>query len=132
MKKLADTRSEYILYKGAVRFDATDLSLAYAALLKDQYNNKRKPAEKRGYKKLALLLSIKNYQEEPLQFILKNWSILLLSKGAVFNRNSGLKRSLKKLFVLKAGGMEEDYIRELQRNGDLRKLLESVLLEYVG
>ena len=131
LKKLADSRSEFILQKGSVRFDATDLSRTYAAILKDQYNNKRKPAEERSFKKLALLLSIKNYREENLQFILKNWSILLLSKEAAFYRNNRLKKSLKKLFELKAAGSEEDYIAELQRAVELRKLLESVLKEYV-
>ncbi len=132
LKILADSRSECILQKGAVRFDATDLSLAYAAILKDRYNEKRKPAEERSFKKLAGLLSIKNYQEEKLQFILKNWAILLLNGEAAFSRNSKLKSILKKLFDLKASGSEEDYIMELQRAGELRKLLGSILLKYVG
>lgn len=132
LKKLADSRLEILLQKSAVRFDATDLSLAYAKILKDQYNNNRKLAEERLFTKLAKLLQIKNYHEENLQFILKNWCILLFSNEQELYRNSGLKKIVKKLFELKARGVEEDYIAELQRAGELRRFLERMLKENLG
>ena len=110
-----------LIKKTAVRFDATDLSLVYASILKDQYNNNRKLAEEISFTKLAELLKLKNYHEEKLQFILKNWCILLLSNEQELRHNSGLKKILKKLFELKAGGSEEDYIAELQRAGEFRE-----------
>ncbi|MEP7164286.1 MAG: hypothetical protein ABI741_06310 [Ferruginibacter sp.] len=127
LKILAGSRMELILQKAAVRFDATDLSRAYAAILIDKYNNNRKTAQERCLKKLVKLLAIKNYQGEQLQFILENWSVLLLSNETVSSRVSGLKSLLKKLFALKAVGSEEAYIAELQKSAELRKFLESVL-----
>lgn len=141
LAKLADSRLELLLQKSAVRFDATDLSLAYANILKDQYNNNRKPAEELLFKKLAEMLQLKNYYDEKLQFILKNWCILLLSNnqepafaktstGNLRHKN-GLKKILKKMFHLKVKGLEEEYITEMQRAGALRKFLEGILKENV-
>ena len=132
LKKLTDSRLEMLLKKNAVRFDATDLSLVYASIMKDQYNNNRKLAEEISFTKLAELLKLKNYHEEKLQFILKNWCILLLSNEQELRHNSGLKKILKKLFELKARGPEEDYIAELQQAGELRKFLERLVKENVG
>lgn len=132
LKKLANSRSECILQKGAVRFDATDLSLAYAAILKEKFNNKRKPAEERCAEKLAMLLGIKNHREEKLQYILRNWGILLLSDETTFTRNSKLRKELKKLFELKESGPEEAYIKGLQQATELRKFLEDIVLRYNG
>ena len=132
LKKLADSRLEILLKKNAVKFDATDLSLVYARILKDQHNNNRKLAEKRCFKKLIEWLQLKNYHEEKLQFILKNWCVLLFSNEQELRRNSGLKKILKKLFELKANGSEEDYITELQRAGELRKFIERIWKENIG
>jgi len=132
LKKLADSRLEMLLKNTAVRFDATDLSLVYARILKDQYNNNRKLAEELCFKKLADWLQLKNYHEEKLQFILKNWCILLFSNEQELRHNSGLKKILKKLFELKATGFEEDYITELQRAGELRKLFARMWKENIG
>src|SRR5688500_5651294 len=132
LKKLADSRLEMLLKKKAVRFDATDLSLIYARILKDQYNNNRKLAEDCCFKKLIEWLRLKNYHEEKLQFILKNWCVLLFSNEQELRHNNGLKKILKKLFELKASGSEEDYITELQRAGDLRKLFERMWNENIG
>jgi len=131
LKKLADSRLELVLQKTAVRFDATDLSLAYASILKNQYNNNRKVAEELSFTKLADIIQLKNYHEEKLKFILKNWCILLLSNEQELRRNSRLKKILKKLFELKAIGDEEDYIFELKRASELRKLLERIVKENV-
>src|SRR6187397_3210067 len=81
LKKLAESRLELTLDKKTVRFDVTDLSRAYSGILKDQYNNKRKPAEELALKKLAAILKIKNYQEVNIQYVLRNWSILLLNNA---------------------------------------------------
>jgi len=127
LKKLAESRLELNVVKKAVQFDVTDLSRAYAAILKDRYSNKRKPAEELAAKKLAAILQIKNWQEVNLQYVLKNWSILLLTDEKKLRDNSGLKKILKKLFELKAGGSEEEYIYGLQRSSALKKMMERVL-----
>jgi hypothetical protein len=127
LKKLAESRLELNLDKKAVQFDVTDLSRAYAAILKDRYNNKRKPAEELAAKKLAAILQIKNYQEVDLQYVLKNWSVLLLNDEKELRSNNGLKKILKKLFELKAAGSEEEYIYGLQRSIALKKMMERVL-----
>ncbi len=131
LKKLADSRMEIILQKNAVSFDATDLSLAYAKILKNQYNNNRKKAEELSFLKLAKLLQIKNYQEEKLQFILKNWCVLLMRTEKKWRENSQLKKLLKKIFMLKAEGSEEDYIAILQKAAALRKILETILKKLI-
>jgi hypothetical protein len=132
LAKLADSRLELLLQKKAVRFDATDLSLAYARILKDQYNNNRKLAEEHSFTELVELLQLKNYHEKKLEFILKNWCVLLLSYEQELRHNNQLKKMLKKLFELKASGLEEDYITELQRAGGLRKLLKRMIKETIG
>lgn len=132
LKKLADSRLEISLKKTALKFDATDLSLVYARILKDQYDNNRKLAEKHSFIKLAEWLQIKNYHEEKLQFILKNWCVLLFSNEQELRRSKGLKKILKKLFELKVRGSEEDYIAELQRAGELKKFFERLLKENIG
>jgi hypothetical protein len=116
-----------ILDKKAVRFDVTDLSRTYIAILKDQYGNKRKPAEELALKKLAAILKIKNYQEVKMQYVLKNWSILLLNNEKELRSDGRLKKILKKLFEAKAGGSEEEYIYGLQRSVPIKKMMEKVL-----
>lgn len=127
LKKLADSRLELILDKKAVRFDVTDFSRAYASILRARHSNKRNPAEELATKKLAAILQIKNYREVNLLYVLKNWSILLLSAEKELRSNRGLKKILKKLFELKAGGSEEEYIYGLQRSVALKKMMERVL-----
>jgi hypothetical protein len=128
LKKLAESRLELIIHKKAVRFDVTDLSRAYAAVLKNEHSNKRKPAEELAAKKLAALLQIKNYPEVNLQYILKNWGILLLNNKNELRSNSKLRKILKKLFDLKAGGSEEEYIKGLQGSAALKKMMEKEIL----
>ena len=131
LKILADSRLELILKKSAVSFDATDLSRAYAGILTQKYHGNRKQAEKDGVKKVANMLQLKNYQEENLHFILKNWAILLLSKEKELYDNNPLKKTLKKLFVLKANNSEEAYITTLQQAAGLRKFIEALVKEFV-
>ena len=131
LKKLADSRMELILQREAVSFDATDLSLAYARILKDRYDNNRKSAEEANFITLAKLLQEKNYHEEKLQFVLKNWCTLLLNNETELIQNKELRKQLKSLFELKANGLEEDYILRLQQTRALRKLLERTIKKNV-
>jgi hypothetical protein len=132
LKTLANSRMELILKKTAVNFDATDLSRAYAGIVTKKFKGKRNLAEKDTVKKLADILGIKNYREENLDFVLKSWAVLLLSKERELRKNNAIKEKLKRLFVLKAGGSEEMYIAALQQAPELRKFLETVLKEYAG
>jgi hypothetical protein len=129
LAKLANSRMELLLKKNPVRFDATDLSRVFASILKLQFSNDHKMAVQSSFVKLARLLEIKNYQEENLQFILKNWCILLLNKEQELRRNGPLKKVLNKLFELKAKGSEEEYISGMQRSKELRKFIEIILKE---
>ena len=131
LEKLADSRMEIVLKKTTVTFDATDISLIYARILKEQWNNDRKLAEGVLFTKLVKLLQIKNYQEEELKFILKNWCVLLLSREEKLRRDKKLKTMLKDLFEIKASGAEEDYISGLQRNPELKRLLEEIVKENI-
>ena len=131
LEKLADSRMEIVLKKTAVTFDATDISLVYARILKEQWNNDRKLAEGVLFTKLVKLLQIKNYQEEELKFILKNWCVLLLSHEEELRTSKKLKTMLKDLFEIKASGAEEDYISGLQRNPELKRLLEEIVKENI-
>jgi hypothetical protein len=130
LKTLANSRLELVLQKSAVSFDATDISRAYAGILTKKYNGNRMLAEK-GAGKLANILLIKNYREDNMKFILKNWAVLLLSNEKELRHNSALKKLLKKLFILKAGGSEEAYITGLQQAVDLRKFIGLMLKKYV-
>lgn len=124
LTRLADSRMEMIMHKNAVRFDATDLSRVYAKIVDEQYQNNRKSAEESSLKKMLKVLRLNSTSEETLQFVLKNWSVLLFSKEQELSRSSILIKTLKDLFNLKAKGSEEDYIKGLQRAVELRKFLE--------
>jgi len=131
LKKLAGSRLELVLQKNAVGFDATDLSLAYANILTNQYDNHRKVAEEISFANLIDIIRLKNYREEKIEFILKNWCVLLLASEQELRRSKDFKKSLQKLFELKASGDEEDYIFELQRAKELRNYLEKIVKENV-
>jgi hypothetical protein len=126
LKKLAGSRMELILQKKPFRFDATDLSRVFASILKTQYNNNHKTARDASFMRLAKTLQIKNNNEQQMEFILKNWCVLLFN-GKQPRFSNSLKRALKKLFELKAKGSEEEYIRLMQRSVELRKLMENLL-----
>jgi hypothetical protein len=131
LTKLADSRMELLLESRSARFDATDLSLAYARILQKRFNGNRKLADNRSFYELARLLQIKNYHENKIQFILKNWCVLLGNKLEELRLNTTLRKTLKKLFELKARGPEEEYITELQHAKDLKKLLEKIVAENI-
>jgi hypothetical protein len=131
LKKLAGSRLELVLNKKAVRFDVTDLSRVYALILKNVHGNKRKPAEELATKKLTSLLQIKKPPDENLEFVLKNWSILLFNNEKEIRRSRELRNVLKKLFELKASGYEEEYIYLLQRSKNLRQIIERLTVAIV-
>lgn len=126
LKKLADSRMELILQKKPVQFDATDLSRVFSEILKTVYNNDHKIARDDTFIRLAKTLQIKNYHEQELQYILKNWCVLLLHNKQQLKFSSSLKKDLKRLFELKAKGTEEEYISLLQRSGELKKIIENL------
>ncbi len=130
LKTLANSRLALVLQNNAVQFDATDLSLAYAAILTKKYKCNRKLAEIDAVKKLSDILQIKNYQNDNMQFVLKNWALLLLSKEKELRTNTQLKSACKKLFVLKASGSEVAYTKALQQTKVLKEFIENILQEY--
>ena len=131
LTKLADSRMELFLKSRPVSFDATDLSLAYARILQKRFHGDRKLANNYSFYELARLLQIKNYYEDNMQFILKNWCVLLGNKLEELRPNTTLRKTLKKLFELKARGLEEEYISELQHAKDLKKWLEKIVAENI-
>jgi hypothetical protein len=131
LKILAESRLELIIQKSAVHFDATDMSRAYAGILIKKYNGNRLLAEKDNAEKLSRILQIKNYRDDKMFFILKNWAVLLLSYEAALLNNKHLLKTLKVLFNLKAFGKEEDYITCLQQSPQLKIFAEELLLKYL-
>src|SRR5205085_5706244 len=88
LRKLANSRLDLVLKRNGVRFDATDLSLAYANILKNKYNNNRREAEEQSFSNLVDILQVENYHEENLRFVLKNWCVLLLTNETGLRQNS--------------------------------------------
>ena len=130
LKKLADSRMELILNKNALSFDAVDLSDMYATILKKQYKNNRMLAEKGKAMKLATILGIKNGNEAPMNYILKNWALVLLYKEKELQNNRLLKKELTLLFKLKAAGLENDYIVAMNKAKAFRKYLVEIYNEF--
>ena len=129
LKKLADSRMELILNKNALPFDAVDLSDIYAAILKKQYKNNRMLAEKGKVKKLATILGIKDSNEASMNYILKNWALLLLYKESELQNNRLLKKELNQLLKLKATGRENEYIAAMNKAKAFRKYLQEIYNE---
>lgn len=130
LRTLAESRLELMLQKNATRFDATDLSRAYAGIIAKKYKGNRLLAEQYAAKKQAAILQIKNYQEPNMNFVLQNWAVFLLCREKEIRQNSGLRRILKTLFNLKASGNEEAYISALQRAASLKKEIEELVKKY--
>jgi hypothetical protein len=132
LKKLADCRLQLILDDSAVYFDATDLSRAWAGILANKYNNDRLAPPANAARKLAGILKIKMDGDANLDFVLYNWSGLLLWNEPALRRDKPLQQVLKRLCLLKARGNEEGYIRELQRAKGLRIYLQKILYSFVS
>jgi hypothetical protein len=131
LAKLANSRMEILLDKKAVRFDATDLSLAYLNIIQRKYENNRKLAEASSLMKLAKLLQVKNYEEEKMNFVLKNWCVLLLTREEQLRADVKLRATLKNLFQCKANGSEDDYISGLQQAKQFKYLIQQIVSEYL-
>jgi hypothetical protein len=130
LKILAESRLQLIINANAFRFDATDMSRAFAGIIKNKYDGDRMRATKEAALKLARILQIKNYRAANMYYVLQNWAIFLLCKQKELAHNPSLKKTLKTLFTLKATGSEAAYIKVLQRAVDLRKLLEELIKTY--
>ncbi|MCW5908032.1 MAG: hypothetical protein KIS94_09255 [Chitinophagales bacterium] len=123
LNKLADSRMELILKGKPVCFDATDLSIAYAAIVKNKFAGNRKTAEEHSYHRLTKLLHLENASgNSNLAFVVKNWSVLLMANEKELRSDKVLQKQLRKMFLLKAGGSEEEYLKEMRR-GNLRKII---------
>jgi hypothetical protein len=131
LAKLSNSRMEILTDKTAARFDATDLSRAYLNIVGNNFENNRKLAEDSSFMKLVKLLQIKNYEEERMNFVLKNWCVLLLTHENELRANSKLKGTLKDLFELKANGSEEDFISRLQQATELKHLINQIVNRYL-
>jgi len=130
LKILAESRLEWLFQKNATWIDATDMSRAYAGIITKKYNGNRPLAERDAAKKLAAILQIKNWQDDSMNFILKNWALLLLYKEKELRQDSNLKGTLKNLFNLKANGSEEAYITALQKSKTLCSMMEDLVKMY--
>ena len=126
LKKLAESRMEMVLKNKAVRFDAVDVSRAYAHIINAQFNNNRKLAETYSYKKLVNWLQLKNQHDDNMHFIVTNWAVLLFNKKMELPETMLVKKNFKNLLAMKANGREEDYINAMQQFVELRKFMEDV------
>ena len=127
LAKLADCRMQMTMNNRAIKIDATDLSIAWLTILQKKYKGNRVLASADAVKKIAVTLKIKNWQDEKMRFILENWAALLLPSEKELRSNLALKRSVKELFELKANGIEEDFIKAMQKSVSLRKFLEKLI-----
>ncbi len=129
LKKLANGRLELIINKNsAVRFDATDSSIAYWKIVKLKYGGNRKIAEKESYDEILKFLKLPEIiNDVTLQYVIKNWCVLLMADSAKFHSDKSLAVTLKKLFLLKAQYNEEEYINLLQNNMQLSELINATL-----
>lgn len=127
LKKLAESRMELVLKGKPVRFDANDLSTAYASIIKTRYAGNRKAAEQYACHRLIKLLHLESaYRNSNLFFVVKNWSVLLMSNEKLLRADKALQQQLKKMFLLKANGSEEEYLK-VMRKGKVLSLLNFVL-----
>lgn len=131
LKKLADSRMELYLNKNAFPFDAVDLSDMYAAILKKKYKNNRLLAEKGKVKRLATILGINNATDASMNYILKNWALLLLYKESELQNNRLLKKELNQLFKLKVAGRENEYISAMNKAKAFRNYLQTLYKQFL-
>jgi hypothetical protein len=132
LTKLSNSRMEIFLQKTAITFDATDLSRAYLNIVRNKYDENRKLAEELSFMKLVKLLQIKNYDEEKMKFVLKNWCVLLITCEDELRVNGKLKTTLKNLFESKANGSEEDYILGLQQAPEFKHIIQQIIRQHLG
>ena len=112
----------------SVKFDATDLSLVYQGIVKANYAGNRKTAEQDSSQRLTKRLQMASLADnETLQYVVKNWCVILMNDSIPL-KSEKLVVVLRKLFLLKANGNEEEYIYLLQSCKPLRKLVEATLI----
>ena len=110
--------------QSAVRFDATDLSSAYWRIVREKYGGDRKIAEQDSCRRIKKLLQLPALiEDENLQYVLKNWCVLLMNQYDELHSNKSLLETVKKIIFLKAEGSEEEYMMLLQNSQPLRKLV---------
>jgi hypothetical protein len=131
LKKLADARMELILEGRPVRFDATDITRVFSAILQRDYHNDRQKAISATLPRMARLLGIKNYDDLKVYALLTNWCVWLagIEKYPSFNRTT--KKELRHLFRLKSRGNEEAYMQGLRHASVLRSYIEWQMVKYL-
>lgn len=131
LRTLAGSRMEWVMNPDAVRFDAADCSRAYARIVREQFNNNRSQAEAYSLHKMAAWLQLKAYRAGQVNFVLRNWCVLLFNRQMELPGNVAAKKTMKALVALKAGGNEEKYISTLQQFTVLRKFIEETVKQGV-
>lgn len=128
LRKLAESRMELVLKGKPVRFDANDLSTAYASVIKTRYAGNRKAAEEYACHRLIKLLLLESaYRNSNLFFVVKNWSVLLMANEKLVRADKALQQQLKKMFLLKANGSEEGYLQQIRASKQLKSLLANAV-----
>lgn len=128
LKKLAESRMELVLKGKPVRFDANDLSTAYASIVKTRYAGNRKAADEYACHRLIKLLHLESaYRNSNLFFVVKNWSVLLMTNEKLLRVDKALQQQLKKMFLLKANGSEEEYLQQIRASKQLKSLLANAV-----
>ncbi len=124
LSKLADSKLELTLGKGAVNFDAADLSRVYADLVKKHFKGNRKVAEDSAFEFVIKLLKLEKYRHHyNFNYVLRNWCVFLVPAQKQLKINKALQQELKKILLLKATAPEMDYVKALQRSPNLKKLM---------
>ncbi|MES2620660.1 MAG: hypothetical protein V4615_07400 [Bacteroidota bacterium] len=128
LKKLADSRLELTVGKrGHVRFDANDLSVKYMQLVNEKYSGNRAAAQQHSLHRLLKLLKWEKLKiNANLEYVLSNWSVILMANENTWRSDKAFIALLKKIVLLKAAGSEEEYIFELQRSRKLRAMVEEL------
>jgi hypothetical protein len=130
LKQLANSRMELVMGGKPVRFDVTDLSIAYINILKDRFNNSRKQAMDYAYPRIVRLLKLeKAYTDMNLEFVVKNWCVFLITAEDELKSNKALCATLAEILLMKANGSEEKYIYGLQRLKEVRAIFEAIKME---
>ncbi|MFN8323859.1 MAG: hypothetical protein U0T74_14440 [Chitinophagales bacterium] len=131
LNRLADSKLQLLLGQGAVNFDAADLSLVYAALVKKYFGGDRRLAETKAFDWLIKLLKLEKYRYHyHFNYVLRNWCVFLIPAQQQVKNNKALQQELKKILLLKATARETDYVFALQQATQLKKLMMQVAGEY--
>lgn len=131
LSKLADSRMELIVGKRVpVLFDATDMSLLFAAIVKSKYDGNRQVALKDSYKTLTGMLGLTVFDKE-LRYVIANWSVLLLANEGALRKDAALKNELTEILIAKTAFKEQDYIRAVQGSKRFRNFITETYTRYL-